>query len=186
MSEEPSSEQQIQFGTVHITQYKRQIGGSCGVPEKGKYPLGLSFEVVKEESMPFEEYVNKYQKKDANLHELNEKKRKKLLLENCTSKQEKEKLEEYDDSVEKEIQKTMKRIDKHGCRCRGVCGKDCPCVKKGYNCIYGVCSCSDRDCQNIRDDDPCIGTPYDDTDAGQRGILIGATPQPVKKPGVFN
>ncbi|ELP94350.1 hypothetical protein EIN_132190, partial [Entamoeba invadens IP1] len=55
--EEPA----ITFGNVHITQYKRAIGGSCGVPEKGKYPLGLSFEIVNEKTMTFEEYAEKYE-----------------------------------------------------------------------------------------------------------------------------
>ncbi|EDR26391.1 hypothetical protein EDI_078630 [Entamoeba dispar SAW760] len=170
----------VKFGKVEITQYKRAIGGSCGVPEKGKYPLGLSFEIVNQSEMTFEEYVEKYQKKTEPLEEIGEKKRKKLLSEN------KQDLTKYDDSIDIEMQKTMKRISKRGCRCKGVCDKNCVCVKHGQSCIFGVCACSERDCSNIRDDDPCIGSPFDDIDAGQRSILLNVTPAPVKKHSLFN
>ncbi|KAL7718031.1 CXC domain-containing protein [Entamoeba marina] len=176
MQEEPT----VHFGTVQITQYKREIGGSCGVPEKGKYPLGLSFEVIKTQEMPFSTYVEKYQKKAIVLEEVGEKKRKKLLGES------KDQMTEYDYAIDKEMQETMKRIHKRGCKCKGVCDKNCACVKNGHSCIFGVCSCSDRDCANIRDDDPCIGSPFDDIDAGQKGILLNVPPSVVKKPGLFN
>ena len=159
------NEHQITFGGVEIIQYRREIGGSCGVPDKGKYPLGLSFEIVSKREMTFEEYAEEYEKNGEMLDEMNEKKRKKILSER------KEDLTKYDDSIDMEMQKTMKRIAKRGCRCRH-CDKNCICIKNGNNCIFGICGCSDRDCHNIREDDPCIGSPYDDIDAGQRGILL--------------
>ena len=51
------NEHEITFGGVEIIQYRREIGGSCGVPDKGKYPLGLSFEIVSKKEMTFEEFA---------------------------------------------------------------------------------------------------------------------------------
>ena len=170
----------VKFNKVHIVQYKRTVGGSCGVPEKGRFPLGLSFEVKNEQTMSFAEYTDRAQKRSALLEECNEKKRKKLLRESVDP------LDSYDDTFDLELQQTMKRVAKGGCRCKTACGPRCVCVSRGNMCIFGVCACSSRDCENIREDDPCIDNPFDDTEAGQRGILLEApTTTPQKKNSLF-
>eukprot|EP01091_Cochliopodium_minus_P015541 TRINITY_DN5565_c0_g1_i2.p1 TRINITY_DN5565_c0_g1~~TRINITY_DN5565_c0_g1_i2.p1 ORF type:complete len:243 (-),score=60.96 TRINITY_DN5565_c0_g1_i2:186-914(-) len=152
-TEEKINKKTVMFSKVYVRDYERKHGGSSGVPRKGGYPLGLSWEYNKEEEFELKKYQKLIEKKkDRGLYMISERKRKEILEKTVEDEDEMEEMEK----VKKELEKTRKTREDVGCNCcsqtsRNLCGtKYCFCFKNGLECDVDSCFCDSDCCKNKR------------------------------------
>jgi len=126
----------VGFNEVNVREYERLPGGSCGVPSKGGYALGLGWSFVESPSKSIVKHEK--EKKNLGLIRIPETKRKTLLPNEKEVTQQKSELEV--------LRLTRTQI---GCECKGVCNvRTCHCILNDIECNEDACLCSPEGCKN--------------------------------------
>jgi len=126
----------VVFKEVNVREYERLPGGSCGVPSKGGYALGLGWGFVESPSKTIVKHEK--EKKNLGLIRIPETKRKTLLP------NEKEVIQQKSELDVLRLARTQ-----IGCDCKGICNvRTCHCILNAIECNEDACLCTAEGCKN--------------------------------------